>query len=202
MKPNLDPRIDAYIAKAAPFARPILQRLRKLVHQACPEAEETIKWSSPFFLHHGKILCLAASFKAHLAFGFWSPEMKKVITRDGRANDGRGLLGKIRSLDDLPDDRTMLRYIRTAMELLNSGAPTRAKSKPRPALPIPPDLAAALKNCANAAVVWEKFAPSHRREYIEWITEAKRPETRTRRLVTTLEWLAQGKSRNWKYENC
>ena len=198
-----DKRIDAYIAEAAPFARPILQHLRKLVHRACPEAEEAMKWGSPFFMYNGKILCFTAAFKAHMAFGFWGPAMKKVIAADGHAKDGRGLLGKITSREDLPSDKVLLGYIRTAEKLHDTGTAGPARRKtPKPALPVPTDLAAALKCNRQAAAAWADFSPSCRREYIEWITEAKRPETREARLRTTIAWTAEGKKRNWKYENC
>ena len=198
-----DPRVDEFLAQAAPFAAPMLKRLRKLVHQGCPEAEETIKWRMPFFMYRGKILCFFAEFKAHIAFGFWGPEMKKLLIGDG-LKAGRGMLGRIQSPADLPDDRTLLRYIKTAKSLHDAGAaagPARPR-KAKPALPSPPDLVAALRRSARAAGHWENFSPSARRDYIEWITEAKREETRQTRLATTLEWLAEGKPRNWKYMNC
>jgi uncharacterized protein YdeI (YjbR/CyaY-like superfamily) len=197
-----DPRVDAYIAEAAPFARPILTHLRRLVHRACPEAQEAMKWGSPFFLYRGKILCFTAAFKAHLAFGFWGPEMKKVLARDGVEKDGRGLLGRITSRQDLPGDRVLAGYVKAAQKLHDAGTPARAKAKPRPALPVPADLAAALQRNRAATATWAKFSPSARRDYVEWIVEAKRPETRARRLATTLDWVAAGKKRNWKYENC
>ena len=196
-----DPRVDAYLAKAAPFAQPILRHLRQLVHRACPAAEEALKWGTPSFLYRGKILCFAAAFKAHAAFGFWGPAMKKIIAQD-IPKDGRGLLGRITRLEDLPADKVLLGHIRTAMKLSDAGAPAKAKRKPKPALPVPLDLADALRRSKQAAAAWTDFSPSCRREYIEWITEAKRPETREQRLRTTIEWVAAGKKRNWKYENC
>lgn len=202
MPAKKDPRIDAYIAQAAPFARPILLHLRGLVHRACPEAEEAMKWSSPFFLYNGKILCFTAAFKAHLAFGFWGPAMKKVLAADGKEKDGRGLLGRITSLEDLPADKILIRYIRTARKFHDAGLSVQPKPKPKPALPVPADLADALKRSKKAAAAWADFSPGCRREYIEWITEAKRPETRESRLLTTIGWVAEGKSRNWKYQNC
>jgi uncharacterized protein YdeI (YjbR/CyaY-like superfamily) len=197
-----EPRIDAYIAGAAPFARPILRHLRQLVHQACPEATEAVKWGSPFFMYRGKILCFMAAFKAHLAFGFWGPAMKKVLAADGHAKDGRGLLGRITRRADLPSDQALLGYIRTAAKFHDAGLSVRPKPKPKPALPVPADLAAALRRSQKAAATWAQFSPSCRREYIGWITEAKRPETREQRLLTTIEWVAGGKRRNWKYESC
>ena len=197
-----DPRIDAYIAKAAPFAQPILRHLRGLVHHACPNATETIKWGMPFFEHHG-LLCSMAAFKAHAAFGFHHQAMDQLLARDGTGADGAmGNLGRIASLAGLPPDPKLVRYLKQAAKLNESGAPRRPAKKVKPALPDPADLAAALQKNQTAAATWAKFPPGHRREYIEWITGAKRPETRAKRLATTLEWLAEGKARNWKYENC
>ncbi len=202
MASKRDPRIDTYIAEAEPFARPILKHLRGLVHRACPDVEEALKWSSPFFLYRGKILCFTAAFKAHLAFGFWGPGMKKVLAADGHTKDGRGLLGRITSLKDLPPDKVLLGYIRKSRELHDTGKAAPLVRKPKPPPPPPADLTDALKRSPKAAAHWLDFSPSARREYIEWITEAKRPETREQRLLTTLEWVAGGKRRNWKYENC
>ena len=197
-----DPRVEAYIAKSAEFARPILHHLRALVHEACPEAEETIKWGMPSFVHHG-IICGMAGFKQHCAFGFWRKGLTDEIARTGvKAEQAMGSLGRITSLGDLPADRAMLGYIRKAAKLNEAGAPARPKPKPKPALPVPADLAVALKKNAKAAKAFAGFSSSARREYIEWITEAKRPETRLIRLTTTIKWVAAGKRRNWKYENC
>ena len=198
-----DPRIDAYIAKSAPFAQPILQRLRQLVHAACPEAKETIKWGMPSFTYHGKILCGMAAFKAHATFGFWHQGMEKLMAKEiGKTYDAMGLMGRLTSLADLPGDQMLTHYVKTALRLHDTGAPARHKPKPKPPLPVPADLAAALKKNRRAAAVWAGFSPSARREYIEWITEAKREATREQRLRTTLEWVAAGKPRNWKYLNC
>jgi uncharacterized protein YdeI (YjbR/CyaY-like superfamily) len=197
-----DPRVDTYIAKSAEFARPILRHLRTLVHESCPAAEETIKWSMPFFMHHG-ILCHMAAFKAHCSFGFRHQVMEKVVDEhDRKTEEGMGSFGRITSLADLPDDRTLRRYIQQAAKLMESGAPARLLPKPKAALPVPPVLAAALRKNKAAAATFDKFSPSHRREYIEWIVEAKRDETRQKRLATTIEWLTAGKARNWKYQNC
>jgi uncharacterized protein YdeI (YjbR/CyaY-like superfamily) len=202
---NSDPRVDAYIAKSAEFARPILKHLRKLVHEACPDAEETLKWSMPAFLHGGKIMAGMAAFKGHCTFGFWHKDMVAVLGPDGdKESTAMGSLGRIANLEDLPSDRAMLRYIRKAVALNESNVPARPRPVKRLAAPlaVPEDLAAALKKDRAAAATFEKFSPSHRKEYIEWITEARRDETRQKRLATTIEWLAEGKSRNWKYENC
>lgn len=203
MAAKTDPRIDAYIAKAAPFAQPILQHLRKLVHQGNPEAEETIKWSCPFFTYHGKLFCSFAAFKTHAAFSIHHVGIQRLLTKEvGKTDEAMGLLGRITSLKDLPGEKVLLGYITTARTLHDSGAPGRPKPKPRPALPVPAYLSAALKKNPKAAANWADFSPSARREYIEWLAEAKRAETRATRLATTLEWLAAGKARNWKYQNC
>lgn len=203
MKKNTDPRVDDYIANAAEFARPILRHLRALVHRACPEATETLKWRMPNFEHAGSILCNMAAFKAHCAFGFWRKDVQAMVAKDGDKTDvAMGHLGKIASLADLPGDDVLSRYLKFAVERAESGTRARPVAKPKPALPVPADLAAALQKNRKAAAAFEKFSLSHRREYIEWITEAKRDETRQKRLATTLKWLAEGKSRNWKYANC
>lgn len=203
MPARKDPRVDAYIAKAAPFAQPILKHLRKLVHQGCPAVTEDIKWGMPSFMYQGKILCGIAAFKAHTTFGFWHQGMEQLLKAElGKTGEAMGLLGKITSLDDLPADKKMIGYIKTAVTLHDSGTAARPKTKARPELPVPADLADALKRSKKAAATWAGFAPSHKREYIEWITEAKRPETRETRLLTTIEWVAEGKQRHWKYQNC
>lgn len=202
---KFDPRIDAYIAKSAAFAQPILKHLRELVHKACPEVVETVKWSMPHFEHAGSNLCGMAAFKAHCSFGFWHQGMTAILRQDGiDGESAMGSFGRITSLKDLPADKAMLRYIGAAAKLTASGQPARPKRPSGPAkeLPVPADLAAGLKKNKAAAKAFSDFSPSHRKEYIEWITEAKRDETRQKRLATTLEWLAEGKSRNWKYENC
>lgn len=200
-----DPRVDLHIQKAAPFARPILRHLRKLVHEACPEAEETIKWRSPTFVYKGKMLCGMASFQEHCTFGFWHQGMEEVLGADGaKAGEAMGSLGRITSLDDLPSDRAMARYIRKAMALTDSAAPARPRPPRTASAPpeVPDDLGAGLAQNAAAAATFEKLSPGQKKEYVEWITEAKRDETRRKRLATSLEWLAEGKRRNWKYESC
>lgn len=203
MKNKADPRIDAYIAKSAAFAQPILRHLRELVHQACPEAEETIKWSCPHFVYGDGILCSMAAFKTHAVFGFWHQGMKKILGAAGKKEaTAMGSFGRIEKLDDLPDDKALVRYVQAAAKLNESDVPRRAKSEPKAALLVPADFAAALKKNKTAAANFENFSASQRRDYIEWITEAKREETRGKRLATSVEWLAEGKTRNWKYESC
>ena len=202
---NTDPRIDTYIKKSAEFARPILRRLRKVVHAGCPAAEETMKWSMPSFVYAGKILAGMAAFKAHCTFGFWHQGMHAALEKEGIDSErAMGNFGRITSLADLPDEKTLVRFVKLAAALNESGErarpvrPKRAKGE----ITVPADLAAALKKNQAAAKTWEGFSYSHRKEYAEWITEAKREETRAKRLATTLEWLAEGKARNWKYAAC
>lgn len=196
-----DPRIDAYIERAAPFARPILAHARALVHQACPQVEETIKWGMPTFVHAGGILCGMAAFKQHASFGFWK---HALVVGEGEPRDGMGSYGKMLSLDDFPAKKIVLAHIRKAMKLNEDGVKMPAARKAASKLPpeMPEDLVAALNKDNAAKATFDAFPPSCRREYIEWIVEAKREETRAKRLVQTVEWLAEGKRRNWKYENC
>ena len=194
-----DPRIDAYIAKSAAFAKPILKHLRKVVHAGCPGVFETIKWSMPHFDYKG-VMCGMAAFKEHCAFGFWKADL--ILDRgENGEKSGMGSFGCIRSLADLPNEKTLIAYVAKAAALNEAGikAPGRTQPKKRKPLATPDDLAAALKKNAKARKTFEDFAPSHRREYIEWITEAKRDETRKERLAKTMKWLAEGKARNWKY---
>jgi uncharacterized protein YdeI (YjbR/CyaY-like superfamily) len=197
-----DNRVDEYINRSPDFARPILTHLRELVHKGCPEAQEAIKWSTPAFLYRDKILFSMAAFKMHCRFIFWRPEIAAMARKTGAAADDDGaVVGKVSQISELPADKELLTYIRLARRLAEEGAPNpmRKKSAPKPELEIPAEFAAALKKNKAAAKTFEAFAPSHRREYIEWIGDAKRDETRQKRIATVLEWLAEGKSRNWKY---
>lgn len=194
-----DGRVDAYIAKSAKFAQPILRRLRDIVHSACPDVEETIKWKFPNFMYNG-MLCNMAAFKQHCAFGFWHKAIRDAVSGGNKAK-AMGQLGRITSLDDLPSEATLRRHIKQAMRLNDAGVKsTRPRPKAKEPVQIPDDVKRALKSHKQAGSTFEAFSPSHRREYIEWITEAKQPATRHRRIATMLEWLAEGKSRNWKYE--
>ena len=195
-----DPRIDAYIERAAPFAQPILQHVRGLVHEACPAVEETIKWGMPTFVHAGAILCGMAAFKQHASFGFWK---HALVVGEGEPRDGMGSYGKLVSLDDLPPKRTLLAHLRKAVALNEAGVKSPArKSAPKPPPETTPELAAALAQSPAAKAAFDAFPPGCRREYIEWIAGAKRPETRARRVSEAVAWMAEGKRRNWKYENC
>lgn len=194
-----DPRIDAYIAKSAPFAQPLLEQLRAAVHQACPQVEETLKWGMPSFLHGGGILCMMAAFKQHVSFGFWK---HALVMGEGVERDGMGSFGKMAAPKDLPPKKELIALIRKAMALNEQGAKAPAARKaasPKPLPEVPADLAAALRRDKAAATTFKAFPPGRQREYVEWITEARRDETRQRRLAQAVEWLAEGKPRNWKY---
>ena len=197
--PSHDPRVDAYIAKSADFARPILKEIRARVHAACPQVEETIKWGMPSFVHAGAILCGMAAFKQHASFGYW----KHALVMGDAERDGMGSYGRLACVRDLPPKARMQADLRKAMKLNEDGVkPERRKSAPRPAPEVPGELASALEKNKAAKATFDAFAPGCRREYIEWIVEAKREETRAKRLAQALEWMAQGKRRNWKYERC
>ncbi|MDP2955503.1 MAG: YdeI/OmpD-associated family protein [Longimicrobiales bacterium] len=197
-----DPRIDAYIEKSADFAQPVLRHLREVVYAGCPEARETMKWSFPHFEYKG-ILCSMASFKAHCAFNFWSgAEVLEDAVREG----AMGQLGRITSLKDLPSKKVLVGYVKKAVALKDAGvkpawAAARAAKAKRPEPPVPEELAAALalKKNKKAKEAFDAFTPGHRREYIEHIVEAKRPETRARRVAKTVEALLAAKPLNWKY---
>jgi uncharacterized protein YdeI (YjbR/CyaY-like superfamily) len=194
---HADPRIDQYIAKSADFAKPILSHIRAVVHRACPDVQETIKWSAPHFDYKG-MMCGMAAFKSHCTFGVW----KASLVLDGATSaDAAGQFGRLTSVADLPTDRTLERYIKKAARLNDAGvaAPRRAPAPKKP-LRVPPDFTAALKKVPAARKAFEASSPSHKREYVEWITEAKTDATRQKRLQTAVEWIAQGKGRNWKYQ--
>ncbi len=207
---NFNPKVDAYINKAKPFAQPILEHLRELVHKACPQVEETIKWSRPFFEYKGAILGNMSAFKEHCSFGFWGEEIGAVLREAKAVQDGAmGSLGRITSIKDLPADKQMLSWIRQATSFVDTGnytSPIAARNKvvkaPKTAPETPTEFATALRKDRKAAAVFAKFSPSCKREFVEWIAEAKRPETRDKRIATAVEWIAEGKQRNWKYQNC
>jgi uncharacterized protein YdeI (YjbR/CyaY-like superfamily) len=205
-----NPKVDAYLEKAQPFARPILSHLRELVHKACPEVEETIKWSRPFFEYRSAILCNMSAFKEHCSFGFWGEEIAALLRESKIVRaDGMGSLGRITRLEDLPPAKQLLAWIRQAAAFVDDGqytSPIAARRKvakaPKPALEAPAEFTVALHKNKQASAAFAAFSPSCRREYVEWISEAKRPETRDKRIATAIEWMAEGKTRNWKYENC
>lgn len=192
-----DSRIDAYIERSPDFARPILEHIRAVVHAACPNVEESIKWGFPHFGYQGAMMCSMAAFKQHCSFGFW---MRKAVT-DEAADEGMGQFGRILSVKDLPDKKLLTAYIRKAMALNDAGIKhKRPKTVPKPAPVLPDDLAAQLTKNAAARKTYAAFSPSAQREYVDWITEAKTDATRQKRVATAVEWLAEGKHRNWKYQ--
>lgn len=193
-----DPRVDAYIAKAAPFAQPVLTHVRALVHRVLPEVEEGIKWGMPAFMVGGKNVAGMAAFKAHCAV---------MIHGEGRLGEGEGMggYGKVTALSDLPADdvlETALNEAAQRVAVSGSAAKPRAKAPPKPEIPVPQDFAAALREAPEAKAFFDGLPPGQRREYLDWITGAKQDATRAKRLATALEWLAEGKRRNWKYEKC
>lgn len=194
-----DPRVDAYIARAAPFAQPILAHLRAAVHGRCPEAAEAIKWGMPAFMLRGRILANMAAFKQHATFGFWRGE--EVTGESNR--EAMGSFGRITRVEDLPPPATLAELIGAAAALIEAGpAPRVRKHPPKPAPDMPADFAAAIAASPAAAAAFDSFPPGAQREYVEWIVEAKREETRRKRIAQAVEWIGEGKRRNWKYENC
>lgn len=200
---STDPRIDSYIENSAAFAQPILVHLREIVHQACPDVGETMKWSFPHFDHNG-ILCSMAAFKKHCSFGFWKAtimkDSKQLLTIAGNTDMGR--FDNITSLKDLPHDKILIAYIKEAVRINEEGIklPTKIKNPQKAEIPMPADLSAALKKNKKANVTFEEFSPSNKREYLEWITGAKSDDTRKKRVDTTIEWLTEGKNLHWKYQ--
>jgi hypothetical protein len=195
---NRNPRVDAYIAGAAPFARPILAHLRHVIHAACPDVEEGIKWSMPFFVYRGN-LCHMAAFKAHCALGFWRGKEIPGLPDDA-GEEGMGDLGRILSLDDLPPKRKLTSFVRAAMKLNEADVKPVRATKTRAELDMPVGFAAALAKHPVAARHFDAFSPRAKYDYLEWIIEAKRETTRTSRIATALEWIAEGKTRHWKYQ--
>lgn len=195
-----DARIDAYIASAQPFARPILEKMRERVHAVVPEAEETLKWSMPAYTIGGKILLITAAFKAHAALNFWRGQE----LRGDKANaEAMGQFGKLESVADLPSDAELDRLIGEAAEVAKSApAPRKTKHAPKPAPGMHPQFAVALAKAPKARAALDSFPPSAQRDYLEWISEAKQDSTRAKRIAKAVEWLSEGKRRHWKYEKC
>ncbi len=194
-----DPRIDAYIAKSAEFAQPILIHLRELVHAACPDVEETMKWSFPHFMYKGMIVGMA-SFKAHCALAFWKGSL--IVDKHGQNTKAMGQFGRITSVKDLPAKKAIVGFVKQAMNLNDEGVPSPARSKPKAKkapLSVPHDVVTALDANKKARATFDGFPPSARREYVDWITEAKTETTRARRLATAVDWMSEGKRRMWKH---
>lgn len=196
--PTADPRIDAYIAKAAPFAQPVLTHFRALVHRALPQVEEGLKWSMPAFMIGGRNVAGMAAFKAHCAI---------MIHGEGRMGDGQGMggYGKVTALSDFPEDAALEAAVREAAERVATKGTARKPQAKKPSkreIPMPGDFAAALQAAPASKAAFDGFPPSARRDYLEWVTEAKQAATREKRIAQAVEWLADGKRRNWKYERC
>ena len=195
--PTTDPRVDAYIEKANDFAKPILVRVREMVHEACPDVVETIKWSAPFFDYKGQMMCAMAAFKAHCSLIFWKASLIEGVPPNG--DKSRGSFGRITSVKELPSRKQFTGFIKAAMALNDAGVTVKRPKTRKPEAKVPKELAAALNKNRKAAAVFADFPPGHRREYCEWISEAKREETKARRVAQAVEWIADGKGRNWKY---
>jgi uncharacterized protein YdeI (YjbR/CyaY-like superfamily) len=198
--PDKDPRIDAYIEKSADFAKPVLTHIRKIVHKASPKITETVKWGMPAFEYKG-LVCGMAAFKEHCTFGFWK---HSLLDYDGFSDEktAMGSFGRMTSKKDLPPDETLIKLVQQAVELNEKGVKVERKKPAAKEIAVPDNLAAALKKNKAAQKTFDNFPPSCRKEYVQWITEAKTDATREKRLATTIEWLSEGKRRNWKYENC
>ena len=195
--------IDAYIAKSADFAKPILNHLRELVHKTCPAVEEKMKWGFPHFDYKGEMMCSMAAFKQHAVFGFWKAALMKdpVLIENAKLETAMGHFGRIASVKDLPPDKKVAAWIKEAMKLNELGKKVvKPKATEKKELIVPDYFVKALAKNKKAKLVFENFAYSHKKEYLEWITEAKTEETRNKRMATALDWIAEGKGRNWKYQ--
>jgi uncharacterized protein YdeI (YjbR/CyaY-like superfamily) len=195
--PKPDKRVDAYIAKAPEFAKPILTRIREIVHEGCPECEETLKWSAPTFMYAGAIMCGMVTFKEHCAFHFWKGSL---FMREKKEDNGRGQFGRITSVSDLPSKKVLIGYIKQAMAVNESGVKVERGPSAKPKLTMPKAFADALKKNKKASAVFDAFSASAKYEYVEWIAGAKTDATRDKRIEQAVEWIAEGKKRNWKYQ--
>lgn len=195
-----DPRIDAYITKSKEFAKPILEHFRELVHKACPDVEETIKWGMPSYDFKGPY-CMSPAFKEHCAIIFWKAQLMKdpILVTNAKSETAMGHLRKIKSLKDLPKDKVLISYLKEAAKLNKEGAKLPPRSKTRKEPVVPESFLKAIKKNRKASVTFKNFSPSKKKDYIDWVTEAKTDETRKKRIATSIEWLAEGKPRNWKY---
>ncbi len=192
-----DPRVDAYIDRAGEFARPILRHLRNIIHESCPDVREELKWGFPHFMYKG-ILCSMASFKSHCAFGFW--KSKLIMDKTARAEEAMGQFGKIQKVSDLPGKAVLSKYIKMAAKLNDDGVKLpKPRPKPRTELVIAGDFLSKVRKSPKSKSIFEGFSYSHKKQYIEWIGEAKTAETRERRMRESLEWISAGKPRFWKY---
>lgn len=194
--------VDNYIKKSADFAKPILIHFRNLVHETCPEVEEKIKWGMPFFDYKGKMMCNMSAFKQHCAIGFYKAALlDDALVKKAKTEEAMGQFGRITSLKDLPSDKILIKWIHAAMELNDKDIkPAKKPAKKTAPIEVPDYVTKAINKKAKAKQTWEKFSNGHRKEYVTWITEAKTEATRNKRIATMMEWLVDGKSRNWKYQ--
>ncbi len=208
---SFNPKVDAYINKAKPFAQPIMEHLRELVHKGCPNVEETIKWSRPFFEYRGAILGNMSAFKEHCSFGFWGEEIGAMLREAGVVQDGgMGSLGRITTVKDLPTDKAAARihppgrrfYRPWRVHQPDRSEKNKVVKAPKAAVNTPTEFTRSAKERQKSRSSFAAFSPSCKREYVEWIADAKRQETREKRIATAIEWIAEGKQRNWKYQNC
>jgi uncharacterized protein YdeI (YjbR/CyaY-like superfamily) len=191
-------QFDAYITKSPDWAQPILTRLREIVHEACPDVEEEMKWSSPTFVHHG-IMCGMVAFKEHVAFHFWKGELVTGTALGANGMGAAAQFGRMTTVKDVPPKKQLVAHIKKAMKLNEEGIKVDRPKKKRPTLTMPDYFMAAIKKNKKAFAAYEQFSPSHQREYVEWIIDAKTSATRDKRVAQAVEWMAEGKSRNWKY---
>ncbi|MEO6404902.1 MAG: YdeI/OmpD-associated family protein [Ferruginibacter sp.] len=195
--------IDDYISKSAVFAQLVLQHFRDLVHNACPDVEEKMKWSFPHFDYKNEMMCSMAAFKQHCAISFWKGSLMKdkKLMENAKAEQSMGHVGRITSLKDLPSDKVLTGYIKEAMKLNDEGIKVlKPVSKEKKTIEVPDYFLKALSKNKKASQVFEAFAYSHKKEYMQWITEAKTQETRNKRMATAVEWISEGKGRNWRYQ--
>ncbi|MFL6697445.1 MAG: YdeI/OmpD-associated family protein [Vitreoscilla sp.] len=202
-----DPHIDDYIAQAPPFARAPLEHVREAMHAALPEVTEAIKWGHPFFLLEGRPFANMAAFKAHCSLGFWKGGRPVAEEAAGPRDKAMGQFGRIESLADLPRAAALRKLIGQARAAWAAAIDEKASAPPAPKPKreppaLPDDLAAALRAQSGARKIFDAFTPSQQREYVGWIVQARREATRASRVAQAAEWIAQGKTRNWKYQNC
>ncbi len=199
-----DSRIDDYIDKAQNFAKPILSYIREIMHEDCPEVAEDWKWSYPHFMYKGKILAAMCAFKKHCAMGFWLEQEMKTVKKytENREKNGMFTLGKIQKIEDLPSRKELEVAIKEAMELIDMGVTLKKAPPSKTALSAPYYFEKALKSEKKAWEIFEKASPSFPKEYIMWLTDAKTEATRDKRMKQAVEWISEGKGRNWKYEKC
>ena len=207
---NYNPKVDKYIGSAQEFAQPVMNHLRELTHKGCPQVEETIKWGMPFFEFRGKIVCCMAAFKKHCRFGFWGKEIRVVLREAKVAGmNGAGWFDRLTHVNELPADKQMIDFVRQAAVMIESGSYTspiaarnqKAKAKSS-TVKMTREFAAALKKNKKATTSFAPFSLSGKLEYVEWVADAKRPDTRDKRIATAVKWISEGKQRNWKYQNC